>query len=310
MKKTSLVMLLLACFCLGNIAFATQAENKFTKKRVFKKRRKNRIIVKRKKRKKQKPGYDTLTTWEKLKASPFSFGGAGVVESLRDADTLEMDGAYYELDLFFGIQLSDNDSITLMPIWTYETQVSADEDNYNWFLTELSYTRSNVLNEKDHGVGSSISVGAGHYNDANFREALSRSGYGYGNIRFNKSFGDFFSLGSKFQFKVFARTNSAVRTTVSEARIELTPAFALSDKVTFSTLFRYQHSERVGIPWDDHQKIDFLRVWPRLSYAHNEYWSFSVYAYANPWMSHDQLTIVDQFNEKITIGGDVSFNVF
>ncbi|ATH08001.1 hypothetical protein BIY24_08560 [Halobacteriovorax marinus] len=127
--------------------------------------------------------------YNKVKESPFSMA------YLNDSfSSFNIDGVktYHYLYAHYG--LTSTDKISLVPTFTTDlisrNKVTRERaNNTRLHSTQLRYTKSSILNEKDHGVSLYAQVRYYHYSKSN--QESGSDGYGRAIISASRSFGKF-----------------------------------------------------------------------------------------------------------------------
>ncbi|PIK15786.1 hypothetical protein [Halobacteriovorax sp. JY17] len=125
--------------------------------------------------------------YDKIKASPFSMA------YLNDSfSSFNIDGVKSYHYIYAHYKLTDKDRLSIVPTFTTDlinkNPVSKDRaNNTRIHSTQLRYTRSSILNEKDHGVNMSAQVR--YYQYAKSNQKGGDDGYGRAIISLGKPLG-------------------------------------------------------------------------------------------------------------------------
>lgn len=258
---------------------------------------------------KKKKTYDQLTTYEKLKLAPISFGiDFGISTQRADVD-YAINGLSFSASPYFSFKLPKGFSFTLGGDWSFSDKFQGDR-SYNWDDTYLVFKKSGLFKQDPYWLNVTPSLTFVYLNDPT---AMGGNVDGSGKlaISFSRKFTRVYTASLTPSFTYYARTTAlSPSTLISKTVLASGHSFTLTDKASISAALIYVHSERVGAsPTSKNRKGDVLVSKLALNYSFKDFFSASLYIKPTLMVAHDDALIAETL-KAFPVGVNLSFSIF
>ncbi len=256
------------------------------------------------------------SAWQKLKDSPASLNIYSGTDLTRNKKN-DIDGTSSLNILYLGWKLSDKNSLRMENRWStgqkWQAPTKKDREFDTTFSRQvLKYTRSGILNEKEHGINLAANLEGRYYPDHDTRISTNSYGLIRPSLSASKSFENGLSLSGTFYYAkkllIKAKEQGA---SVDYLYLYTRQSYSYSDKLSFflyQELFRdfKKGREYLGTE-NDTERIDISMG---LSYQFTPMISGGASVGANPFIANDQKLVKENWLGAATYGVNLYLSVF
>ena len=253
--------------------------------------------------------------WQKLKESPVSLNILSATD-LNKNEKHKINGASMTNIAYLGWKLSDKDSLRLENRWTTDKTWQAATKKEREFDTThsrmvLKYTRSGILNQKEHGINLKAALEARYLPDHDRRESGNRYGLIRPSVSMSKSFNSGFGLsGTLYYAKKLLKKSKEPGTGVDYLYLVTTQSFSFTDKLSLSITEEFFHQYVKGRQYNGNNDVESVDISMELGYQFNPSIYGGVSVASSPFQAHDQRTTAVDWAKKLGYGFNVYMSVF
>jgi hypothetical protein len=257
----------------------------------------------------------TASTWQKLKESPASLSIFASVSTEKD-ETNKINGASSTNMVYLGWKLSDKDSLRLENRWATEklwgaSTKEARKMDTTFKRTVLKYSRSGILNQKDHGINLKAALEARYYFDHDLRTGGNNYGLLRPSLSASRSLKNGLSLSATLMYaKKLNIETKQQGTGVDYLLLLLSQSYSITDKLTVTLSEDLYHSYVKGRQYNGVNDSSSISIAGELGYQLTTAFSGAVSVSGTPFKGHDQRTSAANWAKELSYGANVYISVF
>ncbi|MBT7609777.1 MAG: hypothetical protein HN576_08470 [Bacteriovoracaceae bacterium] len=262
------------------------------------------------------------SVWQKLKESPASLNILSATDATKNSDH-KINGVSMTNIVYLGWKLSEKDSLRLENRWSTSKKWQAATKEEREMDTTMSrqvikYSRSGILNQKDHGVNVKAALEGRYYPDHDMR--VSKNSYGL--VRPSVSVSRSFESGLSLSNTLYYAKNLNIKTkehgtTVDYLYLVLSQSYSFTDKLSLSLTEEFFHAYKKGRKYlkaDSNGKairdIENVSISMELGYQFNPSIYGGVSVASSPFVAHDQRTTAVDWAKDLGYGFNVYMSAF
>lgn len=255
------------------------------------------------------------STWQKLKESPASLSIYASVGTEKDDDQ-KINGATSTNMVYLGWKLSDKDSLRLenrwatKKLWGASTKEARATDT-SFKRTVLKYSRSGILNQKDHGINLKAALEARYLFDHDARVGGNNYGLIRPSISASRSLTNGINLSATLMYaKKLTIKSKEQGTNVDYLLLLLSQSYSFTDKLTLTLSQDLFHSYKKGRQYNGVNDYSDIVVGSELGYQFTTAFSGAISVSGTPFVAHDQRTTAANWAKELSYGANVYISVF